>query len=110
MKIFENLELILDGETLSIYEGVLLRAEWMKVLDYIEQEFESLDLREVGDQAKALTIRTLKVVEAGDVAFVESILDWFESFPTYDSTRRDQARREIENGEIISMEELIKNC
>lgn len=92
---------------------------WRNTSIVVSDNWDQLDIRYVGDKLLPISKITLEMIqelnkshpsEQMQLAYNEmkAMVEWVESFPSNDSTRRDEARRQIANGEIISMEELIE--
>ena len=108
------------GNTESVIEACLaLWRLWRSVSIGISENWDQLDIRYVGGKLLPISKTTLDMVQKLNksnpseqmqlaVTEMKALVEWFESFPSNDSTRRDEARRQIANGEIISMEELIE--
>lgn len=107
-----------------------LWGEWRSLIATISTDWDSLDVHELGDKLRPLITKTARLFHdvkamaessqytqcplegSCDLTLacheIDNAVEWFGTFPTYDSSRRDRSRNELATGKSMGMDKLAK--
>jgi hypothetical protein len=109
----------------AIRSQLALGFMWRSLVNDITADMMAVNLRELADPLRQKARRTVagctqllsmaqgvpSLVEVRDLELMhhemENLVEWFETWPDWDSTKRDAARRSIAAGEFVSDEEFL---